>query len=119
MKTSNHTGAWPSRSTTRRTKAHYTSRPSPRPANMQAASWRAGRRWAGAEISSPGLRAEREIAAMKPSRGLLTVQKNLSEEPPMPSLSDQIAELRELRARAAAACNETSRLIRHFCEVDE
>ena len=35
----------------------------------------------------------------------------------MPSLSEQIADLAELRNRAASACNETSRLIRQFCDV--
>lgn len=35
----------------------------------------------------------------------------------MPSLSEQIAELAELRHRAKVACNETCRLIREFHQV--
>ena len=35
----------------------------------------------------------------------------------MPSLEEQIADLAELRNRAASVCNETNRLIRQFCEV--
>jgi len=61
--------------------------------------------------------AETRIRQTKPARECSPFGKAPEPEATMPSLSDQIAELTELRARAASALNETSRLIRQFCEV--